>query len=206
MRGIQGINLSHLAYGIFLLLVLSSPLLFYVIVKTFSLIPECTGGLDTCASVPDFKKFVTATWAAVFSLAATAGCLGTIMSFFLRSTKSDPINIGVDVHLGTPIYIGVREILILGFFGAIFGLIMLSLFVGGFVQGDLFPSPFGKSWVAIGLRIPDWSKIFIWCFLAGFSERLVPDLLNGLVRRVELRSDGQNTTSQTSPRSVDPAT
>lgn len=75
---------------------------------------------------------------------------------------------------------------------------MLSLFIGGFLQGNLFPNFLlngDDSWTSINVRISGWAKTFVWTFLAGFSERLIPDLLDNLVRRaaplpVKVEPDG----------------
>jgi hypothetical protein len=184
-KAIENVTLGHLAYGWLCLFFLASPLIFYLFTKTFNFIPECVGDIDSCVLLPSSKKFASATWGAVFSLAATAGCLGTIISFLLRETKPESIVSDSIPIVATRVVVAKHAIIILAFFGMTFGLIMLALFVGGFVQGSLFPSPFGESWVKINVRIQDWAKIFVWCFLAGFSERLIPDLLNSLVHRIE---------------------
>ncbi len=71
-------------------------------------------------------------------------------------------------------------------FGCVLGCIFLLLFVGNFLSGNLFPSfnladvPFIK----FTIHVTDWAKIMVWCFISGFSERLIPDFLDSLVTKV----------------------
>ena len=78
--------------------------------------------------------------------------------------------------------------------GAIAALVMYMLFVSGLVQGDLFPSIAcmdEKGCKSIsGLmkhywpeEPTDYGKALVWSFIAGFSERFVPDLLQSLVKK-----------------------
>jgi len=79
--------------------------------------------------------------------------------------------------------------------GAIFSLLILLCFHGGLVKGVLFPNL--KVMATPNLPTPflqflfgtveasneDFAKLLVWSFIAGFSERLMPDMIDRLVAR-----------------------
>ena len=76
--------------------------------------------------------------------------------------------------------------------GAIFAVILTLMFIAGILKGTVFPgfvpqagaaaTPiFGDFAVqALPTGAVEWAKLFVWAFLAGFAERLVPDSLDRL--------------------------
>jgi hypothetical protein len=83
------------------------------------------------------------------------------------------------------------HIMIPPFFGGIFAMVLYLILLSGLMEGDLFPSfampDFGSAPTSEEIRKffvqtypatgPDFAKLAVWSFLAGFSERLVPDIL-----------------------------
>src|SRR5262245_61089047 len=71
--------------------------------------------------------------------------------------------------------------------GAMFGVILYLVMMTGIIQGDFFPRFRGLDQPYSGLfsvfngagpaEVKDAVKTVFWAFLAGFSERFVPDLL-----------------------------
>jgi hypothetical protein len=74
--------------------------------------------------------------------------------------------------------------------GAIFAALLYLMFIGGLVQGSLFPRliaappPQGDLWAYLAnvatVSVSDLAKLFVWSFISGFAERLVPDALDRL--------------------------
>ena len=79
--------------------------------------------------------------------------------------------------------------------GGIFAIILCLMFVAGVLQGSVFPdfhvshevgSLFlGFAHQAIPHGTAEWGKLFVWSFLAGFAERLVPDSLDRLSSKLD---------------------
>ena len=83
--------------------------------------------------------------------------------------------------------------------GALFALLAYLLFISGFVKGDLFPkiriaeatpgrprnyTSFGSYLYSMSpIDSLNFAKLLIFCFLAGFAERLIPGALDRLVVR-----------------------
>jgi hypothetical protein len=98
--------------------------------------------------------------------------------------------------------------------GGIFAVILTLMFVAGVLQGTIFPDfhvpsrVIGRSlfdifaWQALPNGTESWAKLFVWAFLAGFAERLVPDSLDRLSSK--LTANKQQSTS--GPSATAPAT
>lgn len=58
-------------------------------------------------------------------------------------------------------------------------------------------SIFSQARVMLPDRPEDYAKLFIWCFLAGFAERLVPDSLDRLASKLDTANQSSNPTPKT---------
>ena len=92
------------------------------------------------------------------------------------------------------------QIVLVPIFGGVFALVLYCMFLSGILSGDLFPafympmpSPDGpdtafvsslllKTYPATG---PDLAKFLFWSFVAGFSERFVPQFVTSFAAKAE---------------------
>ncbi len=84
--------------------------------------------------------------------------------------------------------------------GAVFAVITMLLFVGGVIKGIIFPaftwvqSAAGGVWAFTNALMPeksaDYALLFLWCFIAGFAERFIPDTLAQLTQRGSTSAKG----------------
>lgn len=78
------------------------------------------------------------------------------------------------------------------FEGAVGALILYTIFLAGLLKGSLFPEfpaqPVGTIselfWMSPVLH-EEAAKLIVWCVIAGFSERLIPDFLSTLTQQVK---------------------
>jgi hypothetical protein len=82
--------------------------------------------------------------------------------------------------------------------GAVFAVVLALMFIGGVLKGVVFPdfymppvpvkeAPFAFfdfTWITLPKTGADYGKLFIWSFVAGFAERLVPDSLDRLAAKL----------------------
>jgi hypothetical protein len=82
--------------------------------------------------------------------------------------------------------------------GGIFAIILYFMFVAGVFRGIVFPeffvshpppgnglSFFAFTWNTVPVTSEEYAKLFVWSFLAGFAERLVPDSLDRLGSKLD---------------------
>lgn len=119
----------------------------------------------------DSRGFIMLTRLAIFSSILAMGALGAAISSITRTKNNSLLNNDVTIF----------EILSIQTIGSIFALLLGFIFMGNLISGTLFPNPI------IFYRIiyvpAAFAKLLVWSFIAGFSERLVPQLLNNLVSK-----------------------
>lgn len=70
--------------------------------------------------------------------------------------------------------------------GGILALVTYVIFLSGIIQSNLFPTfkvdsscnGFGMIFCQSGVDYKDYAKLIVWCFISGFSEKFVTDILN----------------------------
>jgi hypothetical protein len=133
-------------------------------------------------------------------LAISSGICGAVVSTTIRLYKLDarhePLLTWLSLERGR------LSLYVTPFLGMIFASVLLLLLHAGILQGPLFPDfivngETSLCWDNLHPRIPshtecspyaDISKIIVWCFMAGWSERLVPDVLDKLTRQAAEKS------------------
>ena len=136
-------------------------------------------------------------WLSMLPAVCAAGALGGFISALRRLYAFERV-IPADILAAWPrkanVYIIVYS-LIPPLVGAIAAVTLYVIFAAGLVQGDLFPK-FSLStiyprcdsfWDFVYNWEPNspaaYAKALVWGFIAGFSERFVPDILNRLGSR-----------------------
>jgi len=123
------------------------------------------------------------------------GALGGITNTYLR-LREIPAN---EKDLLDPLTnkLAILQVYVSPVIAGVFGFILYSLFLSGIVQGSLFPDFSGidlKFDSVVGLFTDvapannlDAARALIWAFIAGFSERMVPNILDRVAK------EGENT-------------
>lgn len=126
--------------------------------------------------------------ASLFSFSSLFCCLGLFVSHAGREEFAQTFD--KQRFLSHQNYSLVASI---NFLGLIFGVLTVFIFLGGFISGSLFPNFQAgtggvtdfKSVVSSLAHLSVWAKLAVWAFLFGFSERLLPNLLNNFARQIE---------------------
>jgi hypothetical protein len=120
-----------------------------------------------------------------------SGMLGGIVNTYVR-LKDIPVDNNID-NTWQAISLFIISILISPIMAGVFGVIIYILFITNLVNGSYFPniSPIGDT-IFVNLSMFDYfdkvtpytyidsAKAIIWSFMAGFSEKLVPNMLDSL--------------------------
>ncbi len=150
-----------------------------------------------------FNVKANATWQPPILIVATlAGILGALFSALTRLYRVDqlPLALMSDTVLGLErIHLMVYSI-VPPIVGALAAVVVYMLFVSGLVDGGAFPKLVCKAanktcsdLVQVlndygPEKAADYGKALIWTFAAGFTERLVPDMLQAVLARMQRES------------------
>jgi hypothetical protein len=118
-------------------------------------------------------------------LVPLVGALGGLISS-QRRVQSIP-SVGESLTDMTNLYFYQPSVIVSAMSGAIFAAILCMLFASGLISSNLFPTldiSVHETFVpSVHMTSGDLGKLLIWCFIAGFAERFVPDTLDRLVSR-----------------------
>ena len=134
-------------------------------------------------------KYTDATGLVLFCSAAIAGAIGSFVSVTLRIQ-----GIRDNTQLAQNIYsfkYSLTTVQIAPLTGMVFAILLSLIIYGGLVGGSMFPNinihppkdgavidP--NSYTQVLNNIAEFSKLLVWSFIAGFSERLIPDMVDRL--------------------------
>lgn len=122
------------------------------------------------------------------------GALGGITNNYLR-LREMPVS---EKDLLDPLTnkLAILQVYVSPIIAGVFGFILYSLFLAGIVQGSLFPDFSGNDLKFDGVAglftnvAPtnnlDAARALLWAFVAGFSERMVPNILD------KVAAEGEN--------------
>lgn len=129
-------------------------------------------------------------WLDIFPLSLAVGAFGafgasisTIGRLYALDSRHEPFKTWLAIESGQ------FTLLIAPAFGFVFAFVLFVLMAAGVLKGPLFPVHF-ECWGLMprengcgGASNIDIAKLFAWGFLAGWAERMVPDVLNRLAPR-----------------------
>ena len=102
------------------------------------------------------------------------GALGGVISS-QRRVQSIP-SVGESLTDSTNLHFFGPNLRVSAMSGAIFAAILYMLFASSLLSGSLFPKVNPNGDMLLG----DLASLLIWCFIAGFAERFVPEALDRL--------------------------
>lgn len=172
-------------------LILLTPFILFLFLKSFttnSASYETEGEQDPNATAAttstlnwyenkNSTQFIMITRVSIFSAVMSFGALGAAISVITRARQGDREAISVTK----------REIHSVQTIGAVFALILSLIFMGGLIAGSLFPN--SETFYYVIYLPAAFAKLLVWSFIAGFSERFVPNVLKNLTRRSGAEKD-----------------
>ena len=134
----------------------------------------------------------------IFITCLFAGILGGFISALRRmqsiSDDSDSV-IVIQGIAGADFWLWFSPML-----GGVFAVVALLFFLSGLIGGTIFPQfeqapgDLAGHWRFWTTLVPhshgDYAKLFLWCFIAGFAERLIPDMIDRLIKRADDAQSG----------------
>lgn len=127
-----------------------------------------------------------------------AGLSGGFVSIQQRLDRIDDVELR---HLSSSWF----TILLIPIYGGVFALLLHVAFVGGIISGALFPEYFVPRFGSpptfddfrhffsdvLPMQAADVARMIFWSFVAGFSERLVPQIVRSSADRLAAEQDGR---------------
>jgi hypothetical protein len=129
----------------------------------------------------------------VMPLVLCSGAVGAVVNNYYRLSKlSEADKLAV---AGLQSSVLTMQIYVSLLIAAILGLVLYGLCMTGLLAGQLFPQftgtekPYGGMLGFLSDVVPatnlDTGKVLIWSFIAGFSERMIPNVLDRLASQAE---------------------
>lgn len=139
--------------------------------------------LGLCVPLLATAAWLTRFWdlklAGVIVIVMFFGCLGAYVSIQRRlqntSDGGDPVLGILAIHE----FNSVLHFPLIA--GGVFAVVLYFLLAAKLMEGTLFP----VLTTGAPTDMVSWAKLFIWSFIAGFAERLVPDTLDRLVNQAQ---------------------
>lgn len=139
----------------------------------------------------------TGVYSDILLLVFCAGSVGAVINNYYRLAKlSDVDKVALEALDGA---VFTMQIYVSVLISGVLALVMYGLFLSGLLQGDLFPKfkntaqDFESVFQLLRVVIPnhniDTAKAIVWAFIAGFSERLVPNVLDRLINQASALRD-----------------
>jgi hypothetical protein len=114
---------------------------------------------------------------AIFSAAALFGALGATLSYLRRQRLFTNPTVALSAsHLALSLFVG-----------ALSAVVLTMVFAGGLIRGAIFPEGYSStmSWFTVIYVHHEFAKLLVWAFIAGFSERVVPDVIEDFIIRLK---------------------
>ena len=120
--------------------------------------------------------------ATLLALAGIAGASGGMMSVVQRIQSGMPdSDASTDLRA---LSLAETAVFFAPVTGLIFAIVLSLIFASRAINGTLFPNiPTDGYWYHTLWDAPEMAKWILWAFVAGFSERLVPDMLDTLTKQ-----------------------
>ena len=138
--------------------------------------------------LPFVNRGLDFTGLVLFSIAAIAGATGSFVSVVLRiqgvrDNTQLAQNIFAFKYSQTTVQLAPLT-------GMIFGILLSFVIYGGLISGTMFPeiedvNISDGGYFSVLNDIGNLSKLLVWSFIAGFSERLVPDMVDRLADKAK---------------------
>lgn len=118
---------------------------------------------------------------------ALAGTVGGTINTFRRLQRLQRTDLQERPELVPRL--AIAQIYLSPLIGAVFALVAYGLFLSGLVRGEFFPDfacssadfvGYGEFSLCAPATNADMAAAMVWAFVAGFGERFVPNLLDGL--------------------------